>query len=228
MSVSVEKPEIIIISVDGNIGSGKTTMVGYMRERFKDVYFVDEPVGEWIGIKDKDDRNILEKFYSDRTRWSYTFQNVAFLTRFMNIQKSIQMAIEEHISKASLEKKSKIVIITERCLLTDRYVFARMLYDDGSITELEWNLYLMWYESLTKYLDIKVDGIIYVNTDPITCRERIAKRARSGEEIISQKYLDSLHEYHQNWLKDYSGKLLEIESEKENLDQIRDFILTFL
>ena len=43
----------LIISIDGNIGSGKSTVLKHLRERLsgnKNFVFVDEPVKEWSKI----------------------------------------------------------------------------------------------------------------------------------------------------------------------------------
>ena len=34
-----------------------------------------EPVDEWIALEDIDGINILEKFYGDQEKWSFSFQN---------------------------------------------------------------------------------------------------------------------------------------------------------
>ena len=45
-----------IFSIDGNIGSGKSTAVGLLKGKFGDnVIFVDEPVDIWNSIKNKEE-----------------------------------------------------------------------------------------------------------------------------------------------------------------------------
>ncbi len=48
----------MLISIEGNIGSGKSTLVEYLKSLNKYI-FVDEPVNEWLSIKDKDGMNAL-------------------------------------------------------------------------------------------------------------------------------------------------------------------------
>jgi hypothetical protein len=100
---------VIVISLDGNIGAGKSTLLEAVRSALPDVEVVVEPVAEWETLKTDDGKSLLQHFYEDKQRWSYTFQNCAILTRLTAIRKSIR------------ETKKK-VIITERSLLTDRYV----------------------------------------------------------------------------------------------------------
>ena len=55
----------LIISIDGNIGSGKSTILKHLRERLfgnKNFVFVDEPIKEWGKITDNS-ITILEKFF---------------------------------------------------------------------------------------------------------------------------------------------------------------------
>ena len=46
----------MLISIEGNIGSGKSTLVEYLKS-LGNYIFVDEPVNEWLSIKDKDGSN---------------------------------------------------------------------------------------------------------------------------------------------------------------------------
>ncbi len=65
-----------IISVEGNIGSGKSTFIKYLKWFFrnnKKVVIVDEPVKEWEKIKDKSGHSFLEKFYADTTKYAFSF-----------------------------------------------------------------------------------------------------------------------------------------------------------
>ena len=89
-------------------------------------------------------------------------------------------------------------IVTERSIFTDRNVFAKMLYDDDKIEEVEYQIYLKWFDEFAK--ETKIDGIIYVHTDPNVCYNRIKKRSRTGEESIPLEYLKKCHEYHDKWI----------------------------
>ena len=59
----------IIFSIEGNIGSGKSTMVKKLRNYLKKNYYnyyliyVQEPVNIWESIKDSKGDTILKKFY---------------------------------------------------------------------------------------------------------------------------------------------------------------------
>ena len=52
----------MIISVEGNIGTGKSTFLRIIRDKYKDsnIIFLDEPLDKWLELKDTDGENILE------------------------------------------------------------------------------------------------------------------------------------------------------------------------
>ena len=209
----------IIISLDGNIGAGKSTLLQEIRNKLHDVHIVDEPVGQWTSLKNAKGKSLLELFYEDKNRWSYTFQNCALLTRLKNIQKAVEN-IDTTIS-------SPQVIITERSVLTDKHVFAEMLYDAGNIDPLEWELYESWFNVFGKKYPVR--AIIYVSTSSGTSKERINTRNRSGEESIDLEYLDALDKQHKKWIKNTNIHVLTLSTEadipvEENIERIRLFV----
>ena len=57
-----------IISIEGNIGAGKTTFTNKLKEKLKyekRILFITEPINIWESIKDSKGKNILEKFYEN-------------------------------------------------------------------------------------------------------------------------------------------------------------------
>lgn len=61
------KRKPFVVSVEGNIGSGKSTMLQYYSE-LDDVQLHPEPVEKWQNLNG---HNLLEKLYSDPKRWSF-------------------------------------------------------------------------------------------------------------------------------------------------------------
>lgn len=209
----------IIISLDGNIGAGKSTLLAEIRNKMKDVYVVDEPVAQWTSLKNADGKNLLELFYEDKKRWAYTFQNCAILTRLKMIRDAI---LHTHLMGDSNQ-----VIITERSILTDKYVFAEMLRDSGDMDPLEWELYESWFSTFSNIHE--VSGIVYISTSSVTSKERIQIRNRSGEEQISMEYLEALDEQHKKWVSSTTLPVLTISTEPgssvdSNIKKIKKFI----
>lgn len=190
-----------IISIEGNIGSGKSTFMKKLKENNKDkrVLFLDEPVEEWNTIKDIDGKNIIEKYYSNQEKYAFSFQMMAYISRLT-------------LLKRAFESKKYEIIITERSLYTDKNVFCKMLYDDGLINLIEYKIYNKWFDEFTDLL--QNIHYVYLKTEPNIANERILKRSRKGE-TIDIKYLFRCNDYHNNWLKK-EKRVIVIDANKEN------------
>ena len=136
MSTITGKP--IIISIEGGIGSGKTTLLKELREKYPRLNFIDEPLDTWTSLKNEAGENLLHVFYKDIPRWAYTFQNCAILSRAQNIRRSVESWIARCATDPSAIENN--IFITERCLETDKNVFAQMLRDDGKLDGIEWDI----------------------------------------------------------------------------------------
>ena len=190
-----------IFSIDGNIGSGKSTIYTSLQELYKDndaVIFVPEPVLYWEKIKDGSGKTMLQLFYANQEKYAFAFQMMAYISR---------LSILRRIIEENKVKCHNIVIITERTLYTDKYVFAKMLFDQCKIEDVEYQIYLTWFDEFAK--DFPLNNVIYVKTAPQKCYERVHKRAREGEEIIPLAYLEDCHRYHEEFLNKDTGIKVE-------------------
>lgn len=177
-----------IFSIEGNIGSGKSTLLENLKKEFsnnKNVIFMKEPVDEWEEIKDAEGNTMLQKFYADQEKYSFPFQMMAYISRL-------------NLLKTTVEKNPHAIIISERSLYTDKFVFAKMLYESSKIEDVSYQIYCKWFDAFVK--DFPICGVIYVETDPEICFQRVAKRSRLGESNIPLDYLKSCHSYHRHML----------------------------
>ena len=184
-----------MFSIDGNIGSGKSTLYASLQELYKgrtSVIFVPEPVSHWEKIKNASGKTMLQLFYADQEKYAFAFQMMAYISRLSILKKIVED-----------NKDKNIIIITERTLYTDKYIFAKMLFDQGKIEDVEYQIYLTWFDEFAN--DFPLDNVVYVKTAPQKCYERIHKRAREGEEIIPLAYLEDCHRYHEEFLDKETG-----------------------
>ena len=200
-----------IFSVEGNIGSGKSTLVKMLKEHLKkikntEVIYLPEPVAEWESIKDSDGKNAIEKYYENPDKYAFSFQMMAYISRI-------------HQLRETLHTNNNVIIICERSVFTDKEIFAKMLHDDGKIGEIEYNIYCKWFYEFVK--DIPVGGLIYVKTNPEICERRVIKRNRKGE-TIPLEYLQNCHKYHEDWLNNESLPVLKLDGDNDFIDKLPD------
>jgi deoxyadenosine/deoxycytidine kinase len=208
---------IIIITVEGNIGSGKTTLCQELEQvSFNKPHKVlYEEVSEWCKHSDENGKNIFELYYSDKKKYSYLFQSYVLCSRVAHILKNCDFSC-------------KNIIICERSHLTDFYIFATNLYKLNLMSDIEYKI----YQELFKTINISISGTIYNKANTSICIDRIKKRNRLGENI-TEEYIEQLNNAHDEWLlnKSNSNNLLIINGniEKENIDerqkQINDIIV---
>ena len=215
-------PRSIIVSVEGNIGSGKSTNVDDLKQYFdnkkrEDIIFVEEPVSEWNSVVDIDGTPILANFYKDQKQYAFRLQMLAYISRLTLLR--------------DVAKKGYKYIITERCVGTDRNVFSKMLYDKGDIAHDEYTIYNKWHEEFSK--DVPISAIVYIRASPETCLSRVNIRAREGENIPIE-YLEECQRYHEEWIEGENVPKLYIDAntdfkknpeyKDEILKKIDDFI----
>jgi len=211
-----------ILSIEGNIGSGKSTIIDYLKKNYsknENIIFLPEPVDEWEQIKDDEGKTLLTKFYNDQKKYSFAFQMMAYISRLNILRKTI-------------EKNPGKIIISERSLYTDKYVFAQMLYDDQKMESVEYQIYNNWFHSFSDLAPLH--KVIYLKTDPNVSFQRIHERNRTGESSIPYDYIQNCHVYHDKMydLITCSKKTIDCTNDfKENTDyfeKITKEILDFL
>ena len=188
-----------IISIEGNIGSGKSTFLERLKKHYagnEQVVFSTEPVHLWENIKDQQGNTMLQKFYGDQGKYAFSFQMMAYISRLSILRKIMRQPTEK-----------PVVIITERSLYTDKYVFAKMLHDDGLIEDVNYQIYDQWFYEFAADLPLK--NHIYLKADPSVCYDRIHCRSRPGEEKIPLKYLSNCHDYHEEFISHFTHTVLD-------------------
>ena len=136
---------------------------------------------------------MLEKFYNDKQTFAFPFQIMVFLSRISLI-------------KNTRDNNPDAIIVMERSPYTDRHVFVQMLYDSGMIDEICMKIYTMWFDHFIK--EYQINKIIYVNTQPMKCKERVDIRSRIGEDKIAQEYLVNCDTYHNQMISKFDPKMV--------------------
>ena len=190
---------IQLVSIEGNIGSGKSTLLENLRSHYatnnSHIIFLKEPVDEWATIQDESGVTMLEKFYQNQSKYSFSFQMMAYISRLTLLKETIEKVKQQQ----QQQQQNLVVIITERSLFTDKMVFAQMLYDSGNMEYIQYQIYLKWFDAFIR--ECSVHKMIYVKTDPTICYSRMLTRSRQGENVIPLEYLVNCDLYHERMVQ---------------------------
>ena len=161
------------ITVAGNIGVGKSTLVELLSDRLS-----WEPVYEAVT-----ENPYLPDFYLDMRRWSFHSQ-VFFLSR----------RLQQH-HDLLLRNTS---VIQDRSVYEDAEIFARNLYQQGHFSERDWHCYRELYKTLALLLR-PPDLVVYLSAEVPTLRQRIQQRGRDYEQQVGDEYLAQLNILYDRW-----------------------------
>ena len=179
------------ITIAGNIGAGKSTLVYMLSQRLRWEPFF-EPVAN---------NPYLADFYQDMAAWGFHSQ-VYFLSHRLRVYSELA--------------KSSSSVILDRSLYEDAEIFAHNLFKRGIMNKRDYETYESLYHSLVSFLPTP-DLMIYLRASTETLIDRIKKRGRDYEKTIKPEYLAQLNESYENWISNFSlCPVLTIPS--DNLD----------
>ncbi|CAG9464887.1 unnamed protein product [Pedinophyceae sp. YPF-701] len=205
----------VTLSVEGNIGAGKSTFLDFLHDRDVvgelrwelehtsnyglqgpwEMAVVPEPVDEWIALNHSSGRhNVLEAFYKDPERYAYLFQNYVLVSRWRKIRDARSRLQAQGSSPSKM-------MLTERSVFSDRQVFVRQLYEqDRTLRDVEMAVYDQMFDPILEENRYLVpDGFVYLKATPETCVKRMRGRDRSEEGKVKAEYIEGLHDRHAEW-----------------------------
>ncbi|KAK2819959.1 hypothetical protein Q7C36_021605 [Tachysurus vachellii] len=174
-----------VICIEGNIASGKTTCLEYF-SKTSNIEVLTEPVSKWRNVRG---HNPLALMYDDPARWGLTLQTYIQLT-----------VLDHHLSKITAP-----VRMMERSLYSAKYIFVENLYKSGKMPEVDYAVLSEWFEWIISNISIPVDLIVYLQTSPQICFDRLKQRCRKEEKVIPLEYLEALHSLYEDWLINHTS-----------------------
>ncbi|XP_027972088.1 deoxyguanosine kinase, mitochondrial isoform X2 [Eumetopias jubatus] len=190
------------LSIEGNIAVGKSTFVKLLTKTYPEWHIATEPIATWQSVQAVGTQkaftaqslgNLLDMMYQEPARWSYTFQTFSFMSR-------LKVQLEPFPEK--LLQAENAIQIFERSVYSDRYIFAKNLFENGSLSDIEWHIYQDWHSFLLQEFasQLRLHGFIYLQATPQVCLKRLHQRAREEEKGVELEYLEQLHSQHEAWL----------------------------
>lgn len=160
----------LTISVDGNIGAGKSTVLQYIHEH-TGVAVDLEQVEKW--------QPYLERVYKQGDGV---------------FELQVRVWLDRCFPKAHAEEGGAGTIMVERSPLFQAGVFVPVNVKAGKFTADQIAILKDMYAMPQM---ISPDIYVYLRSDPVKCAERINKRARESEEMIPLAYVQDIHTLHE-------------------------------
>ena len=166
------------IGVAGNIGVGKSTLTALLSKHL-----------DWEPfLESQQDNPYLADFYTDMARWSFHSQ-VFFLARRLRHHRQL------------LDRPNSV--IQDRTVYEDAEIFARNLYEQGSMEARDYDTYCELYQAVVSILP-PPNLVIYLRASTPTLVKRIQQRGRSYERQITAEYLEKLNALYEDWFNHFA------------------------
>lgn len=199
-------PRDTIITIAGTVGVGKSTLTQKLADAldFK------------TSFEKVDGNPYLEKYYQDFNRWSFHLQIYFLAERFKEQKRMFQYGGG---------------FIQDRSVYEDTAIFARMNYDNGSMSQEDFETYNSLFQAMvmTPYFP-HPDLIIYLEGDIDEIVARIAERGRQMELETPKEYWYNLHARYEEWIENFTtAPVLRLninEYDLVNDEKSLDYILT--
>ena len=171
----------MLIGIAGMVGSGKSTLTRALAARF----------GLQHALESVDEHNPwLERFYAggvDAMRATALNLQLHFLaTRFESMRRI---------------RRAGGSWVLDRTWYEDAEIFARGHYDEGLMSEVEWELYRRLYIELLHSPAARPPRLlVYLHAPLETIVHRIRSRGRAKERDTSDEYWTALHGRYERWI----------------------------
>ena len=179
--MNLESTEVKYIAIEGAIGAGKTTLAKKLKERLNSELILEE----------FEANPFLEKFYSDRRRFSFQTQMFFLINSYKQ---------QEQLNQENLFTD---FIVSDYIFEKDR-IFAYM-----NLSAEELKLYESIFPLLARSLR-KPDLVVYLQSGPERLMYNIKKRARKIERNLTRSYIEELSESYNHFFFRYQSTPLLI------------------
>ncbi|MDQ0856850.1 MULTISPECIES: deoxynucleoside kinase [Bacillaceae] len=174
-------PHNAVITIAGTVGVGKSTMTNALANA----------LNFRTSFEKVDTNPYLDKFYADFERWSFHLQIYFLAERFKE-----QKRIFEYGGG----------FIQDRSIYEDTGIFAKMHYEKGTMTEVDYETYTNLFDAMvmTPYFP-HPDLLIYLEGSLEDILSRIKERGRPMEQQTPIAYWEEMHRRYEDWINNFNA-----------------------
>lgn len=171
------------ITIEGNIGAGKTTLSQLLSKHYNARLILEEFA----------DNPFLPKFYENPTQFAFPLELFFMAERYKQLKEVLSVRDIFHE-----------VTITDY-LFTKSLLFAKV-----NLSDEEYRLYQKLFEIINPHI-LQPDILIYLNAPIEKLQQNIKKRSRSYEQGIEDSYLISLQEIYASYIRQHDQITLIVD-----------------
>ncbi len=187
-----------MIIIEGNIGSGKTTLGRILSEELGGTLY-EELTNNFTG-------NVLERFYNNKKDWAFELQVQFLAERFGTIYQS--------------QEKDELAIF-DRSIYGDA-LFADTLHEDGAMSTMQHTIYSNLLSKMLKSAK-EPSLLVYLKSSTDHLMAKIEERSRGNESLIERGYIDRLNSIYDKWYNQYDlSPKLSIDKDLVDLHDHQD------
>jgi deoxyguanosine kinase len=189
--LAIHEMKYHFITIEGNIGAGKTTLAYLLAKHFNARLILEEFA----------DNPFLPKFYENPQQYAFPLELFFMAERYKQL-------------KELIHTKDLFQSIT----ITD-YLFTKcLLFAKVNLPEEEFRLYQKLFDIIHQQL-VQPDLLIYLHAPVEKLQKNIKKRNRSYEQSIPDEYLHNIQQTYTHYIKQHNIKTLFVDaSNAEFLD----------
>jgi deoxyguanosine kinase len=172
------------ITIEGNIGAGKTTLSTLLSQHFNAKLILEEFA----------ENPFLPKFYESPQQYAFPLELFFMAERYKQL-------------KDMLQTKDMFQSIT-----VSDYLFTKcLLFAKVNLPDEEFRLYQKLFDIINPQI-VQPDILIYLHTPVNKLQENIKKRNRKYEQEITNDYLFNLQETYTQYIKQHNIKTLFVDA----------------
>ena len=176
------------ITIEGNIGAGKTTLAHLLSKHFNARLILEEFA----------DNPFLPKFYENPGQFAFPLELFFMAERYKQL-------------KELLQQKDMFQTVT-----VSDYLFTKcLLFAKVNLPDDEFRLYQRLFEIIHQQL-VQPDILIYLHAPVSKLQDNIRKRNRVYEQKIPNEYLFNIQEKYTHYIKEHRVKTLFVDASNAN------------
>jgi len=193
------------ISIEGNIGAGKTSLSKLLAE----------DLGSKLVLEEFTENTFLPKFYENPERYAFPVELSFLSERFSQLKRELNTAD-----------------LFSPNIISDYFISKCQIFAKNNLSKDEYDLFMKMYE-IVEATCPKPDLMVYLYLDVEDLHYNIRKRGRSYEQGITNEYLLNIQNQYLEYIRQHEDmrvlmiytKGLDFVTNTSHYEMLRDLIL---